>query len=705
MRAARARPPGSPAQRAGVNASEAGGRILVVGDTTADLQLLTNLLTASGFTVFPTVDGERALECVRTTLADLVLLNMAVPGMDGYEVCRRLKADETTRSIPVILLSVLEDERDKVKGFQAGAVDYVTGPFQPGEVIARIRTQLRLRELTERLEQTIAARTAELEAANAQLQVQLAERKRAEEALRRSETLLNATQRLARVGGWDWDLERRTSFWTEETFRIHGFAPKAHTPGTSEYVDRSLTCYDPDDRPVVLEAFRRCTERGEHYDLEFPFTSADGCRKWIRTTGAAVREDGRITKVVGIIMDVSERKRTEAELAKYREDLEVMVRERTAELESARNKAQQYLAIAGVMLLAIDANRRVSLINQKGCDVLATTPEGVVGRDWFEAFVPERARQDAATRFRRLMAGEAEAVQYLEGPVVTLSGEERLVAWHGVALRDEAGAIIGLLGSGEDITERRREEQEVARLHRDSQERATALEAANKELDAFAYTVSHDLRAPLRHIDGFLGLLRRKLEPALDEEGRRYMAHISGSARKMGELIDDLLAFSRMGRQAMSIGDLDLAATARRIIRELEPDRAGRSIEWRIGDIATVKGDASMLRIVMTNLIANALKFTRPRERAIIEIGSRGGEREIVIFVRDNGVGFDPARAKNLFEVFHRLHSADEFEGTGVGLAIAKRILLRHGGRIWADGEVGKGATFSFSLPSSVGRS
>ena len=232
--------------------------------------------------------------------------------------------------------------------------------------------------------------------------------------------------------------------------------------------------------------------------------------------------------------------------------------------------------------------------------------------------------------------------------------------------------------------------------------RTAELKASNQELEAFAYSVSHDLRAPLRHIDGFLGLLQKNAGTSLDEQSRHYMHTISEAAKKMGLLIDDLLSFSRMGRHAMAFQKVDLGPLVREVIRELEPDAAGRNIAWRIGDLPAVRGDAATLRMVLANLVDNALKFTRPRQRAQIEIASLPGQAsESVIFVRDNGVGFDMTYADKLFGVFQRLHRADEFEGTGIGLANVRRIIARHGGRTWAEGAPDQGATFFFSLPHS----
>lgn len=515
-------------------------------------------------------------------------------------------------------------------------------------------------------------------------------------------------------------------------------------------------------------------------------------------------------------------------IRKFSQELEQRVAERTRELEIARNKAQQYLDIAGVILVAIDADRRVTLINQKGCEILGRPTEEIIAKDWFETFVPAYLRQDAIQDFHHLMAGEIEPDGSFENPVLTERGEERLIAWHNVILRNEGGRIVGTLSSGEDITERRHMEQivqksaflfeksqelgkiggwdwnpstnastwteqvyhiheipldeppadriakslrcyrpddrlvihaafkdclekgipydlefpfsgylgtekwirtgaipefegdkvvyvygyimditehkraeaHIRRLNQALQERAAALEAANKELEAFAYSVSHDLRAPLRHIGGFLDLLQKRTAGSLDELSQHHMANIAEAARRMGLLIDDLLSFSRMGRKELSMRPVALNLIVRGILQELEPETRGRTIHWQIADLPVVMGDRSLLRVVLVNLLTNAVKFTRPLERAEIEIGCQPGQdADEVIFVRDNGVGFNMQYADKLFGVFQRLHRAEDFEGTGIGLANVRRIISRHGGRVWAEGQVNHGAVFYFSLP------
>ncbi|MGD9368043.1 MAG: AAA family ATPase [Desulfobacteraceae bacterium] len=292
------------------------------------------------------------------------------------------------------------------------------------------------------------------------------------------------------------------------------------------------------------------------------------------------------------------------------------------------------------------------------------------------------------------------------GESYTQSARRGEVYLKGVAapLYDSQGNVIGAIETIHDITERKTAEEALRQLNIELDQRVldrtAQLEAANKELEAFAYSVSHDLRAPLRHIDGFLELLQKKAGAVQDEQSQHYMDTISDAAKKMGLLIDDLLSFSRMGRQAMAFQQVDLQNLVREVIRELEPDTAGRNIAWRIEKLPVVYGDAAMLRMVLANLVANALKFTRPRQEAQIEIGSLAGRpAEAVIYVRDNGVGFEMAYVDKLFGVFQRLHRSDEFEGTGIGLANVRRIIARHGGRTWAEGALDQGAAFFFSLP------
>jgi PAS domain S-box-containing protein len=284
-------------------------------------------------------------------------------------------------------------------------------------------------------------------------------------------------------------------------------------------------------------------------------------------------------------------------------------------------------------------------------------------------------------------------------------GTEVVVASRWSLQRDEHGRAIAILETNNDITERKRREQEIQGLNRQLAERSTELEAINKELEAFAYSVSHDLRAPLRHVAGYTELLQKRVSSALDDKSNHYMAMMLESAKRMGNLIDDLLAFSRIGRAETQKTVVSLAQLVREAITEVQQDAGGRNIVWKIADLPEFYGDRSMLRLVLVNLISNAIKFTRTRAQAEIEVGyANGNEDDLVVFVKDNGVGFDMKYVNKLFGVFQRLHDADAFEGTGIGLATVRRIIHRHGGKVWGEGVVDNGATFYFSAPRPQGQ-
>ncbi|MBS1212844.1 MAG: domain S-box protein, partial [Proteobacteria bacterium] len=273
------------------------------------------------------------------------------------------------------------------------------------------------------------------------------------------------------------------------------------------------------------------------------------------------------------------------------------------------------------------------------------------------------------------------------------------------ALRDENGQIAGFVGLAYDLTERKRAQEEVRQLNRDLEqrviERTADLEAANKELESFSYSVSHDLRAPLRAIDGFSRMLAKKYGEALDEEGQRLINVVRDNAVRMAQLIDDLLQFSRTSRREMALAAVDMAALAREVFDELREAVPERNIVLRLGDLPPASGDRAMVRQVFVNLLSNAIKFTSPRSEAIIEIDGAVEGQENTYRVTDNGVGFDMQYVDKLFGVFQRLHGTDEFEGTGIGLAIVKRIVDRHGGRVWAESTLGEGASLYFTLAAA----
>jgi PAS domain S-box-containing protein len=419
---------------------------------------------------------------------------------------------------------------------------------------------------------------------------------------------------------------------------------------------------------------------------EFMMERFDGTlRDFIFTKATFVNLAGKMAGLIGVMTDITERQQMEQALA-------VREREYRTLLENIPDLIVRY-----------DLDMRRIYVNPAWEKASGLSAGEVINKPTAEIpNVPHPVVVEYAEKLRQV--AEAGGPQALEFTWVNALGVTLFLEYVIVPEYDRSGKIVSVLAVGRDLTDRRRAEEEIRKLNLELEqrviERTAELEAANQELEAFAYSVSHDLRAPLRHVDGFLELLQKRIAAGLDDKSQHYMATIFESTRRMGMLIDDLLSFSRMGRCEMLKKPVDLNVLVQEVIEEFKPETRDRLIRWQIADLPKVIGDRAMLRIVQVNLISNALKFSRPRQEAEIEIGWRPGHgTEIIIFIRDNGVGFDMNYAGNLFGVFQRLHRMEEFEGTGIGLANVRRIINRHGGRTWAEGKVDQGATFFFSLP------
>ncbi len=519
----------------------------------------------------------------------------------------------------------------------------------------------------------------------------ITDRKRAEAALRESEARLNEAQHNARIGSWCYRAGGSLTM-SDEMYDLYGIPLEVRA--TYEMV---IAAVHPDDRARNHNRFQDALASGAcDFQDEYRLIRPDGEVRNIFALGKIRRDaDGELLEAVGTVQDVTERKQAEEALRATEERLRLFIEHAPASL-AMFDREMRYLSVSRRWLNDYGLGER----DLRGLSHYEVFPE--IGEAW-------------KAIHRRALAGEVvrndgERFERIDGSVQWLRWEVR--PWH-----DAAGVVGGIVVFSEDITERKLAEDEILRLHEELRrhaadleqhvlDRTAQLEAANKELEAFSYSVSHDLRAPLRAINGFARILTEDHGPALDAEGQRLLEVIRGEASRMGQLIDELLQFSRLSRQPLRKSSSDMTAMARGVYDELRAGTPDRIVDFRLESLPSVPADPALLRQVWINLLDNALKFTRHREHAGIVVSGSVHAGEAIYSVRDNGAGFDMQYAGKLFGVFQRLHGLEEFEGTGVGLALVQRIVNRHGGRVWAEATPDCGATFSFSLPlpeTSVG--
>ncbi|MFN2377681.1 MAG: PAS domain S-box protein [Candidatus Binatia bacterium] len=458
----------------------------------------------------------------------------------------------------------------------------------------------------------------------------------------------------------------------------------SYTP--DEVMGRSFADFvHPDDLTSVVEVFSR-NMAGEASQVEYRVFDKDGQIRWVHATIRPTLEGGEVVGVTGVFSDISARRRTLEALyeseARYRELVEMspdsIVVHRDGRIVFANSAA---LELAG-----------------------AKDSSELLGRSPLDLVHPA-SRALAVERIRSMMsegrpAGRADEVFLrLDGTFIDVEVMASPIVFHG---QPSIQVII------HDVTARKRIEEEIQRLNADLEQRVcdrtAELVAANRELEAFSYSVSHDLRAPLRVIEGFARMFLEEYEQTLDQQARSYIHKIHATSARMDRLIHDLLAFSRMARASMTLERVDLSAMARAVVEDLQQEHRGRTATVRVADGLVVQGDPNLLRIVVENLLGNAWKYTSRGEASNIEFGMETVEGEKVYTVRDDGVGFDMRYAAKLFRPFQRLHAVGDFEGTGIGLATVQRIVERHGGRVWAEGGVGEGATFRFTLGDARAR-
>jgi PAS domain S-box-containing protein len=515
------------------------------------------------------------------------------------------------------------------------------------------------------------------------------DRRRMEQDLRRSEAearetvaRLSRAQQLGRMGDWEWDVAAGTVRWSEELYRIYGVGPDFET--TFETIVKMT---HPEDYEGNLRDAQAIIDDPDHSPgaLSFRIVRPDGGVRHIFQTIAVERDtDGRATRAFGIMQDVTELR--EAEMAQVHSE------QRLRRLYDA--------GLVGVVFWT--AEGAITGANDRFLEMLGYTREDLeAGQvDWAAMTPPEWAARDQEGLLELRTTGRNAAP--FEKEYYRKDGTRLPILVTAATLEDEGGHGVALIL---DISDQKRAESDLRRLNVHLEEhvrrRTADLEAANAELESFSYSVSHDLRAPLRHISGFSQLLADHVGKG-DAETQHFVDVITRSAADMGTLIDDLLEFSRVGRAEMHLEQVDMEQLVREVLQVLQDELGDRRVDVAVGAVPPAVGDRTLLRQVWANLIGNAYKYTRPRDQALVEIGSSDGPGEIVYWVRDNGVGFDMQYADRLFRVFERLHRSEEFEGSGIGLANVQRIVGRHGGRCWVEADEGEGAMFFFALPAGT---
>jgi PAS domain S-box-containing protein len=558
---------------------------------------------------------------------------------------------------------------------------------------------------------------AEVKKRTLNLQQEIADHKETLNLLNEQQLFLEEMEKVSKTGGWEYLVEADKFKWTNGVYSIYGVSPSGFEPSN---VDKNISSYHSEDQKTIREAFQILLEHGKPYQLELKFNSADGKIKWIRTSGEAEVRDGKIVRLFGNMMDVTEQKTAREEL-----------REAKVYLESL-------ITYANAPIIVWNNEYKIERFNRSFEKLTGRKVQDVIGQS-IDILSPVKKRD----KFLRLIKNTAlgERWESVEIEIQNIDGTCKTVLWNSANIYDTKHKnIIATIAHGWDITERDQAIKELNKLNKELEARVELrtseleekikkldksqkamlymvedlnhvtkelkverqkLEISNKELEAFSYSVSHDLRAPLRAIQGFSRFLMEDYEDALDDEGKRLLNVIQKNTIKMDKLISDLLNLSRLSRTEMNLVDIDMKKMVNAVFDETASDKEKKNFSFIVSDVPNAFVDAALIKQVWSNLINNGLKYSSKSKIKKIEIGYLEDELESIYFIKDYGAGFDPKYKHKLFGVFQRLHKVEEFEGTGVGLAIVQRIIHRHNGRVWADGELNKGASFYFSLPKN----
>jgi PAS domain S-box-containing protein len=527
----------------------------------------------------------------------------------------------------------------------------------------------------------------------------ITDRKQAEEELKKQAALLDLAHDAILVR----DLEGRIVFWNRGAQHMYGWSQGEASGRVTHELLQTKFPVSQATIDVVLAS------KGE-WEGELRHITRHGAEVIAAARWSLQRDEhGAPTAILEISRDITDRKRSETAQAQQAVELlrqaEELRRSQQA-LEAQKLMLQSVLDSMTEGLVAANEQGGFILWNPAAEKILGLGAVDLPPEEWsahYGAFLPDKVTPVplGRTPLERAIRGEVSSAEiFFRNSALD---REVWIECNGSPLRDKDGGVRGGVAAFRDITQRKADELEIRKLNEELEEkiakRTAQLEAANQELEAFSYSVSHDLRAPLRHIGGFSKILMQDFGPSMAPEARDHLQRIEDAVIRMGQLVDGLLSLARLGRQSLKLRHTELNALVDQVISVLRTECEGREVEWRIARLPTLECDQILMGQVFQNLIGNALKYSRGKTKAVIEIGSiqQAGE-PVVIFVRDNGAGFNMKYAEKLFGVFQRMHTESEFEGTGVGLATVQRIIQKHGGRVWAEAEADRGATFYFAL-------
>jgi PAS domain S-box-containing protein len=499
--------------------------------------------------------------------------------------------------------------------------------------------------------------------------------KRAQEQLREQAEQLRMAGRLTRTGGWRLDLDTQRVTLSEQTAALLDF-PLDAEPSLQEVV----ALIAPSSLPQVLHALNRCADDGVPFDLEVEIVTRTGRQVWARSVGEPIRDaDGRVTAVQGAQQDITLRVLMMEEIRRLNASLEERIVERTSQLARQEALFRTLAEQAPLPFWTVEPRGAVTFLSRAWYELAGGTPPDWHGYHWLRLIHPDDVLPLQQNWVRSMATGEpytgTRRIRARDGSYHTMT-------YRAVPVRDEHGEILFWVGVDTDIT--------------DLMANEAALRLANEQLESFSYSVSHDLQSPLQRVASYGRLLQEQLAGAAPERAHHYLARILANAEAMSQLIEGLLALAHVSQVQMLPAAVNISELAQEILQRLHAEHPERQVAWRVEPGLGVQGDVRLMRSVLENLIGNAWKFTAGEPLAEILVG---GSRETgECFVRDNGCGFDMAYADRLFGTFQRLHAADEYPGTGIGLATVARAISRQGGRVWAESAPGQGATFHFWL-------